>query len=122
MADQRKIKVKKAMCVQSRRTPSTAGAKSLVHVVAEGDMTSDAQVTRLLGSGRSGLGRADRLIIDAQGVEHADSKLIAAIISLYSQCRSSGVELELHVSHCVHAWMSVYRLDWLCDDRDHRPL
>jgi ABC-type transporter Mla MlaB component len=113
MSNRQEVKLSSALSIQSRRARPEVNAKAFAHFAAHGDMTCETQVNKLLRRGRAALRNASRLIVDLQGVERADSKLVAAIILLYSQCRRAGVELELHVSLCVQAWLSVYRLDWL---------
>lgn len=87
-----------------------------IRITAHGDLTKDVRVLELNRVCRDSLNRhVDRLILDASGVTHSDTKLIAVLISLYANCRRSKIELEWRLAPAILEWLSIYDLTWIAE-------
>ena len=86
-------------------------------VVAASDMTSSDMVRDLFNRCRRLLRHgAQRVIIDLQCVQAADTKLLACLIALHRLARSASARLELCMSSAVLDVARICRLEWLADE------
>lgn len=96
--------------------PERLACSASLCITAAGDMTDEARVLEFNRACINTTSRPiRRLIIDVADVSRSDTKLIAVLISLYTNCRRKRIELELRLSSGIINWLGIYDLTWLAE-------